>query len=278
MTGAQQAPAAADPAQAGTTPNQSQDGDRQPVDGGQQQQQTAQQDQQQQQTTAAGQATEASQAAASTAQQAPDGTRDPYELMGALLASPEGLAVFETTVQMLRGESPPAAGDTGPPASAPQGDAGDLQRRADTGDAEAKAELYDRQRADAARSTIVDEGRQAGRTEALQAFFRAPEVQALPQGDRVRVAQTYIKQGAEAALSQTIGILRGIPVEGADPAQAAQSAQQTSDGNQQTAQRQRTGGAPHVPGGAAEEAPAPQAGQTAEEALQTYFAHKDRQG
>lgn len=274
MTEAQAAPAAADAAQAGSTSQQSQDGAGQAGDGGQQQQ-AAKQDQQQQ-ATAGGQATEASQAAASTAEQAPDGTRDPYELIGALLATPEGSAVFETTMNMLRGQSPPASGDKGATTAAPQGDAGDLQRRADGGDAEAKAQLYDQQRAQTARQTIVDEGREVGKVEALQAFFRAPEVQALPQGERVRVAGTYMKSGAEAALSQTIGILRGIPVEGARAGDAGQSAQETAEGHQQTAAAQKKG-APHVPGGTAEEAPTPQAGQTGEEALQNYFAHKDRE-
>lgn len=273
MTEVNTAPAAADAAQPGSTSQQSQDGAGQAGDGGQQQQ-AAKQDQQQQ-ATAGSQATEASQAAASTAEQAPDGTRDPYELIGSLLATPEGLAVFETTMNMLRGQSPPASGDKGATPPAPQGDAGDLQRRADGGDAEAKAELYDRQRADAARATIVDEGREAGRMEALQAFFRGPDVQALPHGERVRVAETYMKVGAEAALNQAIGILRGIPAAGAPAADAGQTAQQTAEGHQQTAAAQKKG-APHVPGGTAEEAPTPQPGQTGEEALQNYFAHKDR--
>lgn len=273
MTEVNAAPAGTDQAQAGSASQQSQDGAGQAGDGGPQQQ-PAQQEQQQQ-ATAGGQATEASQAAASTAEQAPDGTRDPYELIGTLLATPEGMAVFETTMHMLRGQSPPASDDKGATPPAPQGDAGDLQRRADGGDAEAKAALYDQQRVDAARATVVNEGREAGRLEALQAFFKGPDIQALPHGERVRVAGTYMKSGAEAALTQAIGILRGIPAAGAAAGDAGQTAQQTAEGHQQTAAAQ-TKGAPHVPGGTAEEAPLPQAGQTGEEALQNYFAHKDR--
>lgn len=266
------APAAADPAQTGTPP-QTQDGSQPPADGGQQQPQG------QQPAAADGQATQAGQSPASAAPAAPDGTRDPYQLLGDLLSTPEGTGVFNSAMQMLRedGQQPSASGpgQSPPSTSPPPSDTAALQQRAEAGDAEAKAELYDRQTAARSRQVIVDEGKATGRTEALKDFFAAPDIQALGQAERMRIADTYMKEGAHAALNQAVGMLRETPAAGA-PAAPGEDAQAQAASNAQAAAQQK-GGAPVMPGAVAEEGPTPQPGQTGVEALENALAWTDEQ-
>ncbi len=272
MTVANQPPAGGDPPQADS---KSQDGAVPPADGGQQQPPAPQE--QQQQSAAAGQATQEGQPPASAEQQPPDGTRDPYQLLDELLGTAEGKGVFETALQMYGegAQKPPTQPAGEPPAAGAQADTAGLQQRADAGDADAKAELYDRQIAARSRQGVIDEGKQAGRNEALQAFFAAPEIQGLGQGDRMRIADTYLKGGAVAALNQAIGILRGAAGSEGTAASGEDAAAEAAK-NQQTAAQQK-GGAPQVPGATVEEGPTPQEGQSAVEALENAIAYKDQQ-
>ena len=260
-------------------------GQQQQAGAGQQQQTSAEQQQQ-------AQATQADAAAAEG--QGTDGQQkpaDPYTLLAQLLETEAGQSVVVTAGSMLSEQpaaapQPAAAGaqvTTAPatPTTAPR--RAELEAVIAAGGDEvvqAKADLFDLSQVERGRETIVAEGREIGKLEALREIFQGDKFQALDKAQRTELSVQFKTLGAAATLNRALEMVTTAAQSG-DGQQAQGTAEQQADrskANQAIAGQQQNQPAPALVGAASSGgAPEIRQGQSSESALNDFFAYADQQ-
>jgi len=218
-----------------------------------------------------------------------DGRQDPYEVIASLLSDPDGqeaLALVASSLNRGGGSGEGGSQQAAPAASrasTAEADANraELERKADDGDVDALQELRRLDREQQQQNGVREKLRGEAAGEALASFLRAPEIQQLPEADRLRLVNVYSKQGAEATVSEAIKLVtaRGPANgngagEGSSPT-GEQQAQRARD-NAAVGAANRATGSPDLPGASSAGGPPPiEPGKKPDQVLDDYFAWKD---